>query len=115
MPPTAEDRLRDILEAVAEIEDILRGTNFDRFASDRMTRLATERLLEIICEASRSIPGEMKQSTPAIDWRRLIDFGNVLRHAYHATNSEIVWDIVQNELPSLKSCVEAFIRTSDRS
>lgn len=115
MPPTAEDRLRDILEAIAEIEDVLSGKNFDRFVSDRMTRLATERLLEIICEASRSIPGEMKQSALAIDWRRLIDFGNMLRHAYHATNSEIVWDIVQNELPTLKSYVEDFIRTSDRS
>ncbi|RXT49976.1 HepT-like ribonuclease domain-containing protein [Bradyrhizobium betae] len=114
MPPTAEDRLRDILEAITQIEDILHGATFDRFTSDRMTRLATERLLEIVCEASRSIPSEMKQATPAIDWQKLIDFGNLLRHAYHTTNAEFVWDILQNHLPSLKSSVEELVRTSDR-
>jgi uncharacterized protein with HEPN domain len=114
MPPTADDRLRDILEAITQIEDILRGADFHRFGTDLVTRLATERLLEVICEASRSIPTELKQATPTIDWRKLIDFGNVLRHAYHTTDAEIVWDIVQNDLPPLKASVEKLIRLSGR-
>ena len=65
--------------------------------------MATERLLEIVCEASRRLPGKLKQSDSTIDWQRMIDFGNVLRHAYHAIRVDIVWDIVQNDLPALKS------------
>lgn len=114
MPPTVEDRLRDILEAITQIDDMLQGADFDRFASDRMTRLAAERLLEIACEASRSIPDNIKQTEPDIDWRKMIDFGNLLRHAYHETKAEIVWDVIQNHLPPLKSRVEKLIRMSGR-
>jgi uncharacterized protein with HEPN domain len=114
MPPTVEDRLRDIFEAIAEIEDVMRGANFLQFASDRRSRLLIERLLEIVCEATRTIPDEVKQDEPGIDWRAMIDFGNLLRHAYHTTKAEVTWDIVQNRLPPLKAFVERRIRASDR-
>src|SRR6266496_3156062 len=112
MPPTVEDRLRDILEAIAEIDDVMRGANFDQFASDRRMRLLIERLLEIVCEASRTVPEKIKQEAPDIDWRKMIDFGNLLRHAYHTTKAEAVWYIIENQLPPLKSFVERRIRAS---
>jgi uncharacterized protein with HEPN domain len=74
----------------------------------------TERLLEIVCEASRTIPDKIKQDEPGIDWRKMIDFGNLLRHAYHTTKPEIVWDIIRNHLPPLKSLVERRIRAASR-
>jgi uncharacterized protein with HEPN domain len=114
MPPSIEDRLRDVLEAITEIEDVMRGIGFEQFSSDRRVRLLTERLLEIICEASRTIPDVIKQDEPGIDWRKMIDFGNVLRHAYHTTNAEIVWDVIQNHLPPLKSLVERRLGASSR-
>ncbi|MGQ0680753.1 HepT-like ribonuclease domain-containing protein [Bradyrhizobium sp.] len=103
MPPTTQDRLLDILEAISSIEKMIQGKNLDQFASDMMMRMATERLLEIVCEASRSLPDEIKKSEPTINWRKIIDFGNVLRHAYHAIRVDILWDIVQVDLPALKS------------
>jgi uncharacterized protein with HEPN domain len=112
MPPTIEDRLRDVLEAITEIEDVIRGISFDQFSSDRRVRLLTERLLEIVCEASRTIPDVIKQDEPGIDWRKMIDFGNVLRHAYHTTKAEIVWDVIQNHLAPLKSLVERRLSAS---
>jgi uncharacterized protein with HEPN domain len=112
VPPTVEDRLRDILEAIVEIQEVMHGISFDHFASDRRTRLLIERLLEIVCEASRTIPENIKQKDSSIDWRSMIDFGNLLRHAYHTTRAETVWDILQNHLPPLKSFVERHIRES---
>jgi len=103
VPPTAKDRLHDILESISSIEKIIHGKSLEQFTSDVMLRMATERLLEIVCEASRRLPGELKQSSSTIDWQRMIDFGNVLRHAYHAIRVDIVWDVVQNDLPTLKS------------
>jgi uncharacterized protein with HEPN domain len=114
MPPTVEDRLRDILEAITEIEDVTHGVSFSHFASDRRTRLLIERLLEIVCEASQTIPDAIKREEPDIDWRKMIDFGNLLRHAYHTTQAEIVWDIIENYLPPLKSVVERRIRASSK-
>jgi uncharacterized protein with HEPN domain len=114
MPPSVEDRLRDILEAILEIEEVMQGTSFDQFASDRRKRLLTERLLEIVCEASRTVPESMKQHSSGVDWRKMIDFGNLLRHAYHSTRAEAVWDIVQNHLPLLKSFAKHHIRGSGK-
>jgi uncharacterized protein with HEPN domain len=114
MPPTLGDRLRDILEATTEIEEMLAGSSLERFTTDKMRRRATERYLEVICEAARAIPDRVKEDEPGIDWRKMIDFGNLLRHAYHTTKPEIVWDIIQNHLPPLKSFVERRIRASGR-
>lgn len=105
MPPTTQDRLLDILESIASIETIIQGKNLEQFTSDMTSRLATERLLEIVCEASRRLPAEIKKSEPAINWQKMVDFGNVLRHAYHAVRADIVWGIVQSDLPVLKSFV----------
>jgi uncharacterized protein with HEPN domain len=103
VPPTTEDRLHDILESISSVEKIIQGKSLEQFTSDVVSRMATERLLEIVCEASRRLPGELKQSDSTINWQRMIDFGNVLRHAYHAIRVDIVWDIVQHDLPALKS------------
>jgi uncharacterized protein with HEPN domain len=114
MPPTVEDRLRDILEAIGDIESLLQGADIQKFGADRVLRLAIERLLEIVCEASRMLPDSIKKTEPSIDWRKMIDFGNVLRHAYHATDVDRVWDVIQNHLPPLKSFVERRIQASSR-
>jgi uncharacterized protein with HEPN domain len=77
MPPTVEDRLRDILEAISEIEEMLVGSSLDAFTTDKMRRMATERYLEVICEAARRLTDDVKREAPNIDWRKMIDFGNV--------------------------------------
>jgi uncharacterized protein with HEPN domain len=114
MPPTIQDRLNDIIESITAIDKMIQGKGLEQFTSDIMLRMATERLLEIVCEASRKLPDDVKQGESTIDWRKMIDFGNMLRHAYHATRVDIVWDIVQNDLPALKSFVNrkiAMLRT----
>jgi uncharacterized protein with HEPN domain len=64
MPPTAEDRLRDILEAITEIEGMLAGSSLDLFTADKMRRMATERYLEVVCEATRRLTDEVKRDAP---------------------------------------------------
>jgi uncharacterized protein with HEPN domain len=114
MPPTVEDRLRDILEAIGEIDGMLDGVGFEQFKADTMRRMATERCLEIVCEAARKLPDDVRQSAPDIDWRGMNDFANLLRHAYHATNVDIVWGIIQRHLPALKAFVKLQLRASDK-
>jgi uncharacterized protein with HEPN domain len=110
MPPSVEDRLRDILEAIVEIDAMLAGMDLEQFSADNVRRMATERYLEIVCEAARNLPDQVKQATSDIDWRKMNDFANLLRHAYHATKVETVWDIIRNHLPPLRAFVELRIR-----
>jgi uncharacterized protein with HEPN domain len=114
MPPTVEDRLLDILEAIAEIDKMLVGCRLEQFAGDKMRRMATERYREVVCEAARKLPDSIKQDERDIDWRKMNDFGNRLRHAYHETDVVIVWDIIQNHLPRLNSFVERQIQATGK-
>jgi len=71
-----------------------------------VTRLAVERLIEVISEASRFIPPELKDKEPGINWRGLADLGNRLRHACHRTDAGLLWSMVENDLEPLKQFLE---------
>lgn len=110
MPPTLADRVRHILQAIEDIERALAGKSEEAFAADHFLRLAIERLLEIICEASRHISDDIKKREPAIPWPKVVDFGNRLRHAYHQIDTGIVWNIIQHDLPPLKAFAERVLQ-----
>ena len=110
MPPTADDRLTDILNAIGSIERATHGMDVAKFIEDEIVRGATERFLTIACEAALKLPERIKQQAPHIDWREMNNFANLLRHAYHSTNPNKVWEILQNDIPALKSFVEQRIR-----
>ena len=113
MPPTLADRLRHILDAIHNINQMLKGKSWDEFVADWVARAATERFLEIISEASRRIPEAIKAQETEIPWQRVADLGNILRHAYHATDPEIIWNIAQNDLVPLQAFVERVIHEED--
>jgi uncharacterized protein with HEPN domain len=88
--PALADRIDHIVTAIDNIRHIVAGFTRESFADDLTVRLAVERSLEIISEASRFIPAELKAKEPGINWRGLADLGNWLRHAYHRTDSDLL-------------------------
>jgi uncharacterized protein with HEPN domain len=76
--------------------------------------LAVERSFEIISEASRRIPIEVKAQRPEIDWLGMADFGNRLRHAYHRVDANLLWQIAERDLPPLKAFVESVVGNSEK-
>jgi uncharacterized protein with HEPN domain len=96
-------RLGDIIEAVDAIHSLLDGRTFEEMVGDRVTKAAFERFLEILSEASRHIPEELKTKAPGVPWRRVGDIGNHLRHAYHRVDAGILWEIYEGgDLASLR-------------
>jgi uncharacterized protein with HEPN domain len=83
-------------------------------ASDQLLRLAVERSLEIISEASRHIPDELKAQETRIAWHRMADLGNWLRHAYHRVDADLLWNIAKNDLAPLKSFIQRVASNSKR-
>jgi len=110
VPPTLGDRLRHVLDAIADINRILENKSRQDFDGDRVLRLATERLLEMISEASRHIPEDIKAQETAIPWQRVADLGNRLRHAYHRVEPDILWRIAKNDLAPLQAFAEKVTR-----
>jgi uncharacterized protein with HEPN domain len=89
-----------------EIERLVSSIDEAAFAADRVRRLATERLVEIVSEASRHLPESDKASEPDIPWRRVADIGNRLRHAYHDVDAEVLWTVATRDIAALRSAVE---------
>lgn len=85
-------RLRDICDAIAEIDALLENAEFATVQKDRVMRAAFERFLEILSEASRHVPEELRATEPDILWTRIAAIGNHLRHAYHRVDFEILWN-----------------------
>lgn len=102
MTVSLEDRLDHILDAMAQLKCAMVGVTFEHFEQNRTLRWAVERGLEIISEASRSIPEDLKARYSDLPWRRIADLGNRLRHAYHQVDGLIVWKILTEDLDELQ-------------
>jgi uncharacterized protein with HEPN domain len=110
VPPSLGDRLAHISTAIEHIRALSRGRSRAEFAADLTLRMAVEHLFEIISEASRFIPEDMKVKEKDIAWQRMADLGNWLRHAYHRIDADILWNIIENDLEPLKAFVERVVR-----
>jgi uncharacterized protein with HEPN domain len=82
--------LRAILDAIAGINVAVREKSLDDFASDWLLRHGVQRGIEIVSEAARRIPPELRESQPQIPWQQIIGIGNVLRHEYHRVSDIVV-------------------------
>lgn len=108
-------RLRDILDALDQIDLLLGGRSYADLEDDRVARAAYERFLEIVSEASKHIPDDMKATAPHIPWRSIRDIGNRLRHAYRDVDHVLLWDIyAKNALADLRGAVESMLSQSGR-
>lgn len=100
-------RIQDMLEVVDELERVTAGKTFEDFQRDWLLRKGAERGVEIISEASRHLPDELKARHPYPRWRDVAGIGNVLRHEYHRVEDRVVWSVIQEELPRLRVHLEA--------
>ncbi|MHB8283938.1 MAG: HepT-like ribonuclease domain-containing protein [Caulobacteraceae bacterium] len=102
-------RLEDISEAITGIEQTLTGVDLEAFSQSWLIQRAVERGLEIVSEASRSIPDELKAKFPSVPWHQIAGIGNILRHEYHRVEPAIIWNITKVHLPVLSSSVKQML------
>jgi len=107
MPSDAADTaLRDILHHIDLATDFVAGVDRAAFDADLRTIYAVTRCLEIISEASRRLPDDLKVRPPSIAWKQMAGAGNVYRHEYGDVAARYVWDTVQLALPPLRAVIE---------
>jgi uncharacterized protein with HEPN domain len=104
---TVDTALRDILHHIDLATKFSAGFDHASFKLDIKTVYAVTRCLEIISEASRRLPDDMKARHPAIAWKQMAGAGNVYRHDYEDVAAEFVWETVERALPPLRVMVDA--------
>ena len=109
MPRDYRMQLGDILTAIAKIRTYVQGMSYDAFQADGKTQDAVVRNLEVIGEAARMLPEEVKARASGVDWRKLIGLRNVLIHEYFGLSLPIIWDIVTNKLDALEVACQGII------
>ncbi len=95
-------RFQHILDAIFEIESYTRQAGFDDFVENSMMRFASIKQLEIIGEAANSLTDEFKRRFPDIEWRAIIGLRNTSVHHYFGIDENVVWGIIQKDIPELK-------------
>jgi uncharacterized protein with HEPN domain len=114
MPRSILLRLVDIRDAIRGIQKVTDGAAFDGFANNWGMQRAVERGLEIISEASRHIPDDLKVLAPNIPWRQIAAIGNLLRHEYQRADIMATWNIIEEHLPPLAIAIEQLIVGTER-
>jgi len=102
-------RLWDMLTYAKEIHRTASGMALEQYLADDDRRLATERRLEIIGEAARSISQAFRDAHPEIPWRQIIGLRNVLAHEYGEIRQERILAVVTDRIPSLVKALEPLI------
>ena len=102
--------VEDILEAIDKIERYTKGLTYETLMKNDMAIDAVIRNLEIIGEASRNIPEDVRGKHPEIPWKRMIGLRNIAIHEYFGVDLSIVWEIITSNLPEMKPKIGAMLK-----
>jgi uncharacterized protein with HEPN domain len=100
-PRDWRDRIRDILDAVAEIQRFTQNMDYETFKKDDKSVRAVEMNFIIIGEAANQIPEEVEEEHATIPWGLMRAMRNRIVHVYFKVDEKLMWDTVQNDLPLL--------------
>ncbi len=110
MPRDSRVYLEDILEATRKIKAYAGGLSKAAFLDDEKTFDAVVRNLEVIGEAVKKLPEDLRAKHATLDWKKMAGLRDILIHEYFGLDAEIVWDIVQNKIPALDQEVRKMLK-----
>jgi uncharacterized protein with HEPN domain len=102
--------LQDILESIDRIEEYTKKPGKKVFFESSEKQDAVLRRLEIIGEAIKNVPEDIKAANPLIPWKKIAGLRDVLIHSYSGVNLERVWKIVEDDLPKLKKDLKEVVK-----
>ncbi|MBU1206972.1 MAG: DUF86 domain-containing protein [Proteobacteria bacterium] len=103
-------RVHHMLDHSREAVEMTRGRTRADLDRDRLLNLALVRLVEVIGEAASRVPEEFRSRHPQVPWRQTVGMRNRLIHGYDTVNFDILWTIIQEDLPPLIEQLEAIVR-----
>jgi len=104
------DYIEDIISAMDKSIDFVKNISYEEFIRDDKTVFAVVRALEIIGEAAKNIPDDIRKNYPEIPWKDIAGMRDKVIHEYFGVKLSIVWRAVKEEIPPLKPIFEKILR-----
>jgi uncharacterized protein with HEPN domain len=101
--------LKDILSAIESVEEFVKGMDFEQFRADDKTASAVIRKFEIIGEAAKQIPDEIRQNYPKVPWKEMAGMRDKLVHVYFGIDYRLVWQTIKERLPQVKPDIQRIL------
>ena len=102
-----KDYITDIINSINYINEFTKFLNFDEFLKDVKTQYAVIRCFEVIGEASKRIPEEIKKEYPIVPWKIMAGMRDRLIHGYDVVDVSILWRTIKNDIPELEKNIKS--------
>ena len=102
--------IKDMLQNMRDAEEFILGLSYDQFQSDKKTLNAVMRSVEVIGEAAKKVPDEIRAKYPSVPWREMAGMRDKLIHFYFGVDREAVWLVAKERIPSLRPLIEQILR-----
>ena len=102
--------LDDILKATKKIEKYTKSFTIEKLKKDSLVVDGVVRNLEIIGEAAKNIPANIKEKYSEVEWKKIAGLRDILVHEYFGVDLEVLWDIICNKLPLLRKQIISILK-----
>lgn len=96
------DRLQDILYMIDKVEDFTSGLSLEEFEENEMAHFAVIRAIEVMGEAAKQVPAEVKLKYPDVPWIKMAGMRDKMIHGYFGVDIQIVWETATRSIPMLR-------------